>query len=126
MQHDGWFVAEHAFGYGVVFHQVFRGFPEGRRSGHGGGDVAAVVAHEPMRSVDLGQLERGLPGGYLEEAGEIDLRDDGFVVRAGRVVGAGKRYDESPGGVVDGSGCVVMALPVRRQGGRARRRGCRG
>ncbi|MDH6127293.1 hypothetical protein P3T39_004268 [Kitasatospora sp. GP82] len=117
VQHDGWIVAEHAFRDGVVAHQVLGGLPEGRRSGHGGGDVTAVVAHEAVRGVDLGQFERGLPGGHLEEAGEIDLRNEGFVVVAGCVVWAGERHNKPPGGVVDdraarGHGCAC-SLPER-------------
>ncbi len=104
VQHGRGVVAEHAFGDGVVAHQVLGGSPEGRRSGHGRGEVAAVVAHEPVRGVNLGQLEHSLPGGHLEEPCGIDLWDEGFVVLAGLVVGAGERHNEPPGGVVDGSG----------------------
>jgi hypothetical protein len=88
-----------------------------------GGDVAAVVAHEPARCVDLGQLERARPGGHLEAPGHVGLRDEGFVVPAGSVVGARKRDNEPPGWMVDGATACGQGAPVRRRSGPARRHG---
>ena len=82
MRHGRRVLAEHAFGDGVVADEVLGGLPEGLRAGHEGANVAAVVTHEPVGAVDLGEFERGVPGAQLVEAVEIGFRDEGLKVLA--------------------------------------------